>query len=341
VPETPGLRYAVPRGGDAEPAGRPSLSVIIAAYNVAKVVGAAIESVREQTFLPHEIIVCDDGSDDDLLTALRPYSESITLIRQKNGGEGSAKNAAARAASGDFVVILDADDVFLSGRLEALGDLAIVRPDLDILTTDAYLEVNGDVVRRCYTSDWTFEVEDQRQAILDRNFIFGHAAVRRERFLNVGGFDETIRWTTDWDCWIRMILAGSRAGCVMQPLAVYRIHEQSLSAQRARLVAGRLQSLEKAAGRDDLSAREREVVSNAIARYRRELALLALRAALREGRNDARERAIAVAREPNYPTRVRVNAAAAALLPRIAGRRVRSHDAQTWVGAGGTRVVRN
>ena len=59
---------------------------------------------------------------------------------------------------------------------------------------------------------WTFEVDDQRRAILQRNFVFGLAAVRRERLLEVGGFDETIRWTTDWDCWIRMIMGGSRAG---------------------------------------------------------------------------------------------------------------------------------
>jgi glycosyltransferase involved in cell wall biosynthesis len=319
---------------------RPTFSVLIAAYNVADVIGQAIDSALAQTSAAHEIIVCDDGSTDDLSRALAPYLDQITLLVKENGGEGSAKNAASRVATGEFVAILDADDVYLPSRLEALGELAASRPDLDIITSDAYLEVDGQVVRRCYTNDWTFDVEDQRAAILERNFIFGHVAVRRERFLEAGGFDEAIRWTTDWDCWIRMILGGASVGCVMEPLAVYRVHEQSLSAQRPRMLSGRLQSLAKAAKRDDLSGRERAVVERSVARYRRELALLELRAALRESQDDARARALGIARDRHYPPRVRLNAAAAAVLPRIAGRRERRRDQRTWTGAGGTRVVR-
>jgi GT2 family glycosyltransferase len=320
--------------------GNPSFSIVIAAYNVAGVIGAALESAFSQTYRAHEVIVCDDGSTDELDAALAPYAERITLVRKQNGGEGSAKNAAARAASGDFVAILDADDAYLPGRLEALGRLAAARPDLDILTTDAYLEVEGRRVRRCYTDDWRFEVADQRRAILARNFIFGHVAVRRERFLAVGGFDETIRWTTDWECWIRMILDGSRAGCVAEPLSIYRVHEGGLSASRDRLLAGRVQTLEKTVARTDLADEERSLVLDTLDRYRSELALLELRSALREGRGDARSRAFAVARSRRYPHRVRVNAVAAALLPSVAGRRERRRTSESWVGAGGTHVLR-
>jgi glycosyltransferase involved in cell wall biosynthesis len=340
--DIPHLEWVVPATATpVQPGPAPSFSVAIAAFQSAEVIGDALESLLAQTRRPDEIVVCDDGSTDDLESALRPYIGLITLLKQQNGGEGSAKNAAVRAASSEFVAILDADDTYLPTRLEALTALAATRPDLDILTTDAYLEAGGKVVRRCYTPDWTFEVEDQRIGILERNFIFGHVAVRRDRFLYAGGFDESIRWTTDWDCWLRMILAGSRAGCVMQPLAVYRVHEKSLSAERGRLVAGRLQTLTKTAARDDLSTPERAVLEKSITRYRRELALLELRAALREGSADARDRALGVARDSNYPRRVRLNAAAAALLPRMAGRRERRRAASSWVGAGGTRVARN
>jgi Glycosyl transferase family 2 len=318
----------------------PTFSVVVAAYNVAPSIGAALDSAFAQSLAPREVIVCDDGSTDELDAALAPYGDRITLVRKENGGEGSAKNAAARAASGDFVAILDADDAYLPGRLEALAQLAAARPDLDLLTTDAYLEVEGRCVRRCYTDDWRFEVEDQRRAILQRNFIFGHVAVRRARFLAVGGFDETIRWTTDWECWIRMILDGARAGCVAEPLAIYRVHEGGLSASRDRLLAGRVQTLEKTAGRPDLTEEERSLVVGTLDRYRSELGLLELRAALREGRGDARSRALAVARSRRYPYRVRVNAVAAALLPSVAGRRERRRSSESWVGAGGTHVLR-
>src|SRR5262249_10457565 len=152
-----------------------------------------IDSVLAQTLRPQEIVVCDDGSTDDLDSSLAPYLGRITLLRQRNRGEGSAKNAATRAATGDFVVMLDADDTFLPERLEGLAELARSRPDLDILTTDAFLESEGQTVRQVYSGEWTFEVDDQRRAILERNFVFGPAAINRERLLEVGGFDPSLR----------------------------------------------------------------------------------------------------------------------------------------------------
>ena len=239
-------RFLAPEAGDVEPGAPPTFSVVVAAYQVADVIGDALDSVRRQTLQPLEVIVCDDGSTDDLDGALEPYLDEIVLLRKENGGEASAKNAAALAAQGDFVLILDADDVFLPGRLAALSELAQARPDLDILTTDAFLAADGKVLRRAYDRTWHFEVHDQRRAILQQNFIFGLAAVRRSRLLEHGGFDESILWTTDWDLWLRLILSGSRAGCVDEPLALYRLRETSLTASRRDLLLGKLATLEKA-----------------------------------------------------------------------------------------------
>jgi glycosyltransferase involved in cell wall biosynthesis len=159
----------------------PTFSVIIPAYQAAAFIRDAIESVLAQTSPPLEVIVCDDGSTDDLDRALAPYRDRITLLRKENGGEASAKNVAARAASGDFVAILDADDVYHPERLEALAELATDRPDLDIVTTDCFVAFDGRIVRNCYHGDYRFEVDDQRRGILERNFVGpGHMAVRRD-----------------------------------------------------------------------------------------------------------------------------------------------------------------
>jgi glycosyltransferase involved in cell wall biosynthesis len=157
---------APPANGPVERGPRPTFSVIVAAYNVADVIPDALESVRGQDVAPLEVIVCDDGSTDDLDRALEPYRDEIVLLRKTNGGEASAKNAAARAATGDFILVLDADDVYLPGRISALTELAQSRPDLDILTSDALLVVHGRPVRNVYDDSWTFETEDQRRAIL-------------------------------------------------------------------------------------------------------------------------------------------------------------------------------
>ena len=321
------------------PGAPPSFSIVIAAYQVAPLIGRALDSALAQTLPPVEVVVCDDGSTDDLAAALAPYRDRIVVVRHHtNRGEGAAKNAAVQAASGDFVAILDADDAYFPDRLEALAELSAARPDLDILTTDAYLELDGRRVRRCYEGGWTFDVRDQRRAILERNFIFGLAAVRRTAMLRVGGFDERIRWTTDWDLWVRLILAGSRAGAVDRPLAVYRLRPSSLSAHRSRLLAGRLQTLEKAAAHPDLDASEREAVGRTIAARRQELVTLALREALVARAPDRRRRALDVVRAGGVPPRTRLKAVAAAAVPGVVGRLLERREGGAWTAAGGTKV---
>jgi len=331
---------APPMTRKAESGPAPTFSVVVAAYQVADVIGEALESIRSQTLPPLEVIVCDDGSTDDLEQALAPYRDDIVLLRKENGGEASAKNAGARVASGDFVAILDADDVYLPSNLEALSELAQRRPDLDILTTDGLIVANGVVVRHVYDRSWSFEVHDQRSAILQRNFVFGLAAVRRERLLEHGGFDESIRWTTDWDLWLRMILAGASAGCVDEPLAHYRLRQTSLTAQRRDLLLGKLTTLEKARANPTLREEERPVLDASLRFYRRDLALLDLRAAVAAGEAGTSRRALSLLRAPETTMRRRLELVVIAAAPRVAGYLLRRRAASTWTGAAGIRVSR-
>jgi glycosyltransferase involved in cell wall biosynthesis len=324
-----------------EPGPPPTFSVIVAAYQVADLIGDALDSVRQQTVAPLEVIVCDDGSTDDLQETLRPYGDEIVLIRKQHAGEASAKNAAARAASGDFVVILDADDVYLPRRLEALTALARARPDLDVLTTDAHLVVHGRRVRRNYGPRWRFEVVDQRRAILERNFIFGHAAVRRKRLLEHGGFDEAILWTTDWDLWLRLILDGSLAGMVDEPLALYRLRQTSLTARRRELALGKIATLEKAERNAALRPEERPVVAGALAGYRRELGLIDLRNALLAGDPGVRRAAVELVAARGFSGKSRLEAGAIAFAPKPFAALLRRRARRSWVGAGGIRVTRD
>jgi glycosyltransferase involved in cell wall biosynthesis len=333
---------APPAAGPVEPADEaPTFSVVVAAYQVADVISDALESLRRQTVPPHEVVVCDDGSTDALEDALTPYRDEIVFLRKSHGGEASAKNAAAARTSGDFVVILDADDAFLPTRLAALAELAQLRPDLDILTTDAYLVANGRRVRRNYDRRWRFEVDDQRRAILQRNFVFGHAAVRRDRLLEHGGFDESILWTTDWDLWLRLILDGSRVGAVDEPLALYRLRETSLTARRRELALGKISTLSKAARSDRLDLEERAIVERAITAHSREVQMLDLRASIMAGDRDARERALAAAWGRGSRGRERLEAVAMAASPRLARAMLRRQAARSWIGAGGTRVPKD
>ncbi len=248
----------------------PTFSVIIAAYQAADTIGGAVGSALDQTTAPSEVIVCDDGSTDDLEGALAPFRERVVLLRQPNGGAASARNRALRAASGEFVASLDSDDVLLPEYLEALGELASARPDLDLLSTDAYFDVAGEVVGRFYKEN-RFATEDQRTAILTGCFV-GWPAVRRERFVALGGFHESLKIAYDWDAWIRLILAGGRAGLVTEPLLRYRLRPGSLSADRVRSLRERVTVLDRTLANPNLRPEEAQKLQSA----RREAATRAL-----------------------------------------------------------------
>jgi glycosyltransferase involved in cell wall biosynthesis len=315
--------------------GEPSFSVVIAAYQAESSIGDALDSVLSQTVAPLEVVVCDDGSTDGTAAVLARYAGRIRVLWQSNTGEAAAKNAAVRASGGEYVVVLDADDVFLPQRLEALRWAAAVRPDLDVLTTDAVVEADGTPVRNAYHAGWTFPVEDQRAAIVDRNFVFGLAAVRRERWLEVGGFDEALSRTTDWDFWMRLILSGSRVGLLNVPLARYRLSSGTLSSDRVRLLRGRVAVLTRAAGRDDLSPHERATVAAALRRERRDLLLREAEAALRAGGRTARRAGARVVVVRGVSSRTRLSGVAQLLLPGLLlRRRVRRAGGTVEIGAG-------
>jgi hypothetical protein len=125
---------------------------------------------------------------------------------------------------------LDADDAFRPRPIEALGEAAAARPDLNLL--DAVYEADGVAVHHCYESASQFVTRDQRRAILQENVVFGAAAVRRA-LLDVGRFDASFVRLDDWDCWIRLLLSGSVARLVHEPLYRYRIRRGGLSFDRA------------------------------------------------------------------------------------------------------------
>ena len=101
----------------------PQVSVLIANYNYGQYIGEAIGSVLNQTYQNFEIVICDDGSTDNSVEAIRRYAERdsrIKYIAKENGGHASALNAAFEISSGSVVAILDADDLYLPQKLERI-----------------------------------------------------------------------------------------------------------------------------------------------------------------------------------------------------------------------------
>jgi glycosyltransferase involved in cell wall biosynthesis len=315
---------APPAPAGLEPGPVPSFSVVIPAYQAAGVVGDAVRSALEQTVPPDEVVVCDDGSTDDIEGALEPFRDRIKLIRKGNGGGASALNAAIQAARGEFVSWLDADDAYEPERIEATGELAARRPDLDILMTESRLEAGGKPIG-LFSAKTPFAAENQQVEILDRCYI-AWPAISRERVLAVRGFDESLRIAYDWDFWIRALLDGARAGLIRRPLHRYRVSEESLSGSRAAALRERVLVLEKTGRHPGLSPALQEALWGSLARNRRRALLVEAEEALRSGAPDRRRRALRVATGAGFGPLTRLKATFAAIAPGLAATRLAARE---------------
>lgn len=112
------------------------VSVIIPAFNAAHFLPETIASVRHQTRPVHEIIIIDDGSKDDTEQIVGTLGKDIVYIKQNNAGVSAARNRGISEASGEFIALLDADDLWLPNKIEKQLQVFIDHPDVALVATD-------------------------------------------------------------------------------------------------------------------------------------------------------------------------------------------------------------
>jgi len=112
------------------------VSVIIPAYNSARLIGAALDSALAQTYPHLEIVVVNDGSTDETEAVLKPYRDRIRYVHQNNQGLGAARNAGLQASTGEFVAWLDSDDLWNPEKIAVQMAFMLDHPDHVVIASD-------------------------------------------------------------------------------------------------------------------------------------------------------------------------------------------------------------
>jgi glycosyltransferase involved in cell wall biosynthesis len=249
------------------------VSVIIPAYNVSSYIVEALDSVFAQTLAAHQVIVVNDGSPDtaELERAILPYRDRITYLVQENRGLSGARNTGLRAATGDLVALLDADDVMLPTYLEEQASYLGQHPEKDLVYCDALFFGASvhDGIR--YMELCPSEGEASSDALISRRCHVFVAVMARTPVLAGLGFDESLRSCEDFDCWLRLTAAGHTIGYQRKVLIRYRKHAASLSADPGRMAEYNLKVLHQSLPLWPKSSEEVKLLNEAIAIKQSEL----------------------------------------------------------------------
>jgi len=209
-----------------------TVSVVIPAYNIGKLVARAIDSVLVQTHKADEIIVVDDGSTDDTASVIKSYGSKVRYVYQDNLGLAGARNTGIRAARSEWVAFLDGDDEWLPDNLNL--HLEILKRNPDIVWSAGNFDnfLAGDYRRAPYIRPEKglklLGGKDYFNDFFDAyiNDAAGNAntmVVKRRILHQAGLFRRELPFAEDTDLWFRIAMQWPKIGFVPQPVAVYHL----------------------------------------------------------------------------------------------------------------------
>lgn len=207
-----------------------AVSVIVPTFNRAEFLPHCLDSILSQTLPASEIIVIDDGSDDATAEVLQRYENRIQVIRKGNGGKSTAVNAGLLKARGDFVWILDDDDVAIPDALERFTEPLAANAEIGFSYSEKYAcySMPDGSLGPVFGVKQVPDAYDRSFAVrlMRRNFL-GAASmmVRRSVYDELGGYDEGLLRSQDYEMAIRIALHVRGARVKGGPTFYHRKHE--------------------------------------------------------------------------------------------------------------------
>jgi len=208
---------------------KPLVSIILPTWNRALLLPRALNSIKAQSFCDYEIVVIDDGSEDNTRQVISTHDAPVRYYYQANGGVASARNLGVEKATGQWVAFLDSDDSWMCEKLLLQMQALAQNPDVSMVFSDyevwdESLSPPEMVQIRCYPG------KDTSYSALTRHNFVGTltVVVQRQSIEAIGGFDVGLKRGSDYDAWLR-IARKQRIMRVPGVLARYRRHQNSLT----------------------------------------------------------------------------------------------------------------
>ena len=203
-------------------------SVIIPCFNVEDTINTTINSVLNQDFIQYEIIAVNDGSNDKTSEILNSHNKDnlVKVINQKNKGLGAARNAGIKHATGEYICLLDADDIWTSNKLSKIYSF-IKKNSSKIISNDEII----------LEEKYLFYLRNKPPKNLSNLLLIGNSlspsamTINKNIFKELGYFKEDKNYlgVEDWDFWIRLLQYDKKISHVNLPLGIYRRDIQNMS----------------------------------------------------------------------------------------------------------------
>ena len=208
-------------------------SVIIPVYNASEFLKETLDSVRNQTYTNHEVLVTDDGSNDNTVKVLENYKKAnpefpLDFVTQENMGVSAARNNAILRATGDYVAFLDQDDWWFPEKLEKIARILNINTGIDVLYHRA-ISI-GWKKRETIFKSGQLESPPLADLLFNGNRIgISTAVVRLDKLKEVGGFNQDLHYIEDYDLWLK--LANKNVSFYYMPdvLSKYIWRQESMS----------------------------------------------------------------------------------------------------------------
>lgn len=206
-------------------------SIILTSYNLANYIEEAIESIINQTYPYWELIIIDDGSQDNSVEKIKPYLKDARIklyVHEKNQGAGKTVRDAMRYSSNEIIGLIDSDDALAEDALEIMANAYKYYPHYGVIHSNYWIcDKDLKIIKEYKYKDGTGQVNPKKSNLLEKK-VKHFKTYRREAYEKTKGFNPKLKMNCDRDI-VQKLEEVTEFKYIDKPLYYYRVHESGVT----------------------------------------------------------------------------------------------------------------